>query len=148
MKILLLASEQRLLRELYGAYDDDDILFYTSGKGPLNLPEYQHVENGTLVPGKGEAETTVHNIDGIYPVTLFIEPSTYNNCDALFVRRADDRFSEPAQMIYGKAAQDKVVPELIASFRTVVAKLDIATQVGILEPGIVTTLKEVLRKIE
>ena len=51
-------------------------------------------------------------------------------------------------MIYGKAAQDKVVPELIASFRTVVAKLDIATQVGILEPGIVTTLKEVLRKIE
>lgn len=165
LEIPVLVADRKLQRTLTD--NGEHIWFYTLGQGPLNLPQFQHVKNGTLVSGKGGVdketgirETTVRNCDGPYPLSLDVYQDEYARCDGRrFVRNADDWPSLVAPVVYGKlaepqaqagreAAAQKVDPALVSSFRAVVSKLDAATQAGVLESGIVNISKEVLRRIE
>lgn len=159
LEIPVLVADRKLQRTLTnnGKYT----WFYTLGQGPLNLPQFQHVENGVLVPGKAGIEETVRNYwNGPQPLSLYV----YSDRDARDIGRRFDRVadvgpSDAAEVVYGKLAEtqaqagreavaQKVDPALVSSFRAVVSKLDAATQSGVLEPHIVNISKEVLRRIE
>ncbi len=136
--------------------------FYLDGKGSQLLGYYTFNDKGEFTQGKGDIEKTVYVYKGSQPMSLDV----YMDDDAFFSERrfllyANDGPHYVASVVVGVPAGHematpkieapnslKVDSELVSEFRSVIAKMDSATQVGVLNAEITEVAKKVLRAIE
>jgi hypothetical protein len=107
LEIPLLVHDWRLQRALTN--DGQFISLFVAGRGPLNLPEFQHVnKEGKIVNGKGNIENTIWNFDGEEPLSIVVRSDDvaregWGRFLLLAVRDA----GYAARVVYGKLAETK-----------------------------------------
>ena len=157
--IVLIDRNRELKAQLKGKW------FYLEGKG-LKKSGYHTFDNaGRLVEsveGKGDIEKTAYAYSGNNPLALYVRTDEYaRRGRRRFTLNAFDSPQYAALVVVGVRAGheaatpkiealngSKVDPELVSEFKSVVAKMDSATQAGVLNAEITEVAKKVLRAIE
>ena len=136
--------------------------FYLDGKGSQLSGYYAFNDKGELTRGKGDLERTVYVWKGPWPLSLAVhEGDLVRHDEGRFYLYADNAPSYVAGVVVGvRIGREVATPkieapnslkvdsELVSEFRSVIAKMDSATQVGVLNAEITEVAKKVLRAIE
>jgi hypothetical protein len=105
LEIPLLVRDWELQRALTGG--GESVGFFTAGRGPLNLPEFQHVnKEGKIVYGAGDTNNTIRNFDGEGPLYVGVRSDRIARmADRRFDLGADGVRDYRGSVVYGKLAE-------------------------------------------
>jgi hypothetical protein len=107
LEIPLLVHDWELQRALTN--DEQFTSLFLAGRGPLNLPIFQHVnEKGKIVNGAGGIENTIMNFDGDKQLSVDVRSDDgARDYGRRFYLVADYTPDYAASVVYGKLAESK-----------------------------------------